>query len=316
MLSFYDIVHGGNMKILLATDGSEYSKYAAEFLTRVNWSPDDSIKVFHAIYAIPFRYDEKFYFSTLKAIKKEIAPRVLDSAVAVLKSVQASISVEIEEGSSNQCTPEQCIIDAAESSGMDAIAMGARGIKGIESVFIGSVTRLVTIKSSKPVLVVKPTVSIKSGKMKILFATDGSDCSLSTGEFLSSIPFPDSTEVTILNIISSNFSDIPERLVMEVDERIKGAVASIRAREFTESEKIIEQARDNLNKRFKHIQVLSKVGDPSTEILLTAEALGADIIIVGCRGLRGMKGIMGSVSRNILTHSKCSVLIGKTHKKR
>jgi nucleotide-binding universal stress UspA family protein len=305
---------GDKMKILLATDGSEYSKCAAEFLTRMNWSPDDSIKVFHAIYAIPFRYDEKFHFSTLKAIKKDIAPRVLDSMVNVLRSVQANISVEIEEGSPNQCTPEQCIIDTAESSGMDFIAMGARGIKGIESVFIGSVTRLVTIKSFKPVLVVKPTVSVKSDKMRILFATDGSDYSRATGELLSSIPFPENSEVTILNIVSSNFSDIPERFVMEIDGRVKEIVASTRAREFTESEKIIEQARDSLNKRFKHVSVLSKVGDPSTEILITAETMGAEVIAVGCRGLRGMKGIMGSVSRNILTHSKCSVLIGKTRK--
>jgi nucleotide-binding universal stress UspA family protein len=305
---------GGKMKILLATDGSEYSKRAAEFLTRINWSPDDSIKVFHAIYAIPFRYDEKFHFSTLKAIKKDIAPRVLDAAVDALGSVQAHISVQIEEGSPNQCAPEQCIIDAAESSGMDAIVMGARGIQGIQSVFIGSVTRLVTIKSSKPVLVVKPTVRLKSGKMKILFATDGSDHSWATGELLSSIPFPENSEVTILTIVSSNFSDIPERFVMEIDERIKEVVASTRAREFAESEKIIEQARDNLNERLKNIAVLSKVGDPSTEILKTAETMEADIIAVGCRGLRGMKGMMGSVSRNILTYSKCSVLIGKSRK--
>jgi nucleotide-binding universal stress UspA family protein len=84
--------------------------------------------------------------------------------------------------------------------------------------------------------------------------------------------------------------------------------------EFTESEKIIELAREYLNKRFKHIHVLSKVGDPSTEILKTADSMEADIIAVGCRGLRGIKGMMGSVSRNILTHSKSSVLIGKTCK--
>jgi nucleotide-binding universal stress UspA family protein len=150
--------------------------------------------------------------------------------------------------------------------------------------------------------------------MRILFATDGSDYSRATGEFLSSIPFPNDSEVTILNIISSSFSDVPERFVMEINERIKEVVAGSRAIEFTESEKIIEGARENLSKRFKNISVLSKVGDPSTEILKTGETMEADMIAVGCRGLRGMKGIMGSVSRNILTHSKCSVLIGKTCK--
>jgi nucleotide-binding universal stress UspA family protein len=197
---------------------------------------------------------------------------------------------------------------------MDLIAVGARGIKGIASVFLGSVTRSVAINSSKPVLVVKPTIRVNPDQMKILFATDGSNYSRATGEFLSSIPFPDNTEVTILNVISSGFSDIPERFVLEINERIKDVVASNRAIEFTQSENIIKQARDTLSKRFKNIHVLSKVGDPSTEILKTEETMEADVIAVGCRGLRGMKGIMGSVSRNILTHSKCSVLIGKTCK--
>ena len=300
------------MKILLATDGSEYSESTAKFLTRIDWSRDDSITVFHAIYAIPFRYDEQFYFNTLKTIKKDIAPKILDSALTILKPVQAIISVEIDEFSPSQCTPDQCIINIAESSGMDLIAVGARGIKGIASVFLGSVTRSVAINSPKPVLIVKPKARVNSDRIKILFATDGSSYSVATGEFLTSIPFPHSTEVTILNIISSGFSDIPERFVLEINERIKDVVASNRAIEFTQSQNIIEQARDALSKRFKNIHVLSKVGDPSTEILKTEETMEADLVAVGCRGFRGIKGIMGSVSRNILTHSKCSVLIGKT----
>jgi len=38
----------------------------------------------------------------------------------------------------------------------------------------------------------------------------------------------------------------------------------------------------------------------------------ADLVAVGSRGFRGIKGMLGSVSRNILTHSKGSVLIGKS----
>ena len=302
------------MKILFATDGSEYSESAAKFLTRIPWSPKDSITIFHAIYEIPFRYDEKFYLSTLAAVKKELAPRIIDSVSAILEPVQATISVEIQESSALHCTPEQCILDAAQSSGADLIVMGARGIKGIASVFLGSVTRLVTIKSTKPVFVVKPAERIVSDKIKILFATDGSDYSRATGELLSAIPFADTTEVTIMHIIASSFTDIPARFALEVDERIKKTVSDARAIEFAQSEKIIAGARETLGERFKHIDVLSTVGDPSTEILKTSETMGADIIAVGSRGLRGIKGLLGSISRNILTHSKSSVLIGNIHR--
>jgi nucleotide-binding universal stress UspA family protein len=302
------------VKILLATDGSEYSECAARYLTRLNWSPEDSITVFHAIYVVPFHHDEKFYFDTLKAIKKEVSPRILDSALAVLSPVRAGLGVEIEEFSPGRCTPDQCIIKAAEASGTDLIAMGARGIKGIASAFLGSVTRLVAINSFIPVLVVKPVKGADPARMKILFASDGSDHSQATGEFLSSLPFPDDTEVTIVNILSSGFSDIPERFVLEINDRIKEAVAGAKAIEFAESENTIERARKILRRRFRDISVITKVGDPSAEILRTAETTGAGLIAVGCRGLRGIKGMMGSVSRNILTHSKCSVLIGKTCK--
>ncbi len=117
------------------------------------------------------------------------------------------------------------------------------------------------------------------------------------------------TEITIVHVIPSNFLDVPEQFVLEIDERVKAAVSSIRTREFTEAEKIFEKARAYLGRKFKQIQVLSRVGDPSTEILKAGEAMEADLIAVGCRGSRGLTGTLGSVSRNILNHAVCSVLI-------
>ena len=297
------------MKVLLATDGSLSSEGAASFLTRMVWSPDDAITVFHAVYAVPFHYDEKFYWTTLQSIKKECAPKILDSAVAILKPVRAGISVEIEEGALNQCMPEQCIIKAAEASGMGLIVMGASGTKGLASVFIGSVSRAVANNAPIPVLIVKQQAHVPSDRMRVLFAADGSDHSRATAEFLSSLPFPETTEITIVHVIPSNFLDVPEQFVLEIDERVKAAVTSIRTREFTEAEKIFEQARTYLGRKFKQIQVLSRVGDPSTEILKAGEAMEADLIAVGRRGSRGLTGTLGSVSKNILNHAGCSVLI-------
>jgi nucleotide-binding universal stress UspA family protein len=302
---------GDFMKILLATDGSEYSENAAQFLTRIHWTPDDSITVFHAIYAVPFHDDNQFYFNTLKAIKKDIAPMIIDTALAVLKPVHAELSAEIDEFAPSQCTPDQCIIDQAQLSDMDLIVLGARGIRGVKSLLIGSVTKSVAIHSPNSVLVVKPLGASASNSMKILFATDGSDGSRAAGAVLAAIPFCDTTELTILNIVSPRFSDIPEKFLMGMDEESKQIVANTGALEGKESEAIVEQARVNLRKRFKKAHVLSKTGDPSTEILSVGEAIEADLIVVGSRGLRGVKGMLGSVSRNILAHSKCSVLIGK-----
>ena len=47
---------------------------------------------------------------------------------------------------------------------------------------------------------------------------------------------------------------------MEINDRIKGAVAGAREAEFRESEKITRKASEHLSKRFSKIEKLTKVG--------------------------------------------------------
>lgn len=293
------------MKILLATDGSEYSERAARFLTCLNLSADDEITIFHAVYWIPFLYDKESYYDTLMEIKKDIAPKIIDSSLDILKPVRARISTALLEGS-----PEEGIVEAAGSSGADMIVMGARGIRGVKSFFVGSVTRSVAVASSRPVLVVKRRACEQPDSIKILFATDGSGHAVATGEFLCRIPFRDDTRVVIVNVMPAEFLDIPETFAPGVSERLAGITDTLKSRRLVESERLTHQARERMSRRFRNIAALSETGDPSTEILKVAETQKADIIAVGCRGLKGIKGMMGSVSRNILAHSESSVLKG------
>ena len=297
------------MKILLVTDGSEHSLGAARFLTSLRLSSEDEITIFHAIPFIPCLYGQESYYSSLKTIKEEIAPRILDSVVDILKSIHAKISTLVMD-----CSPEHAIIDVASESDTDLIVMGARGIKESDSLSIGSLTKTVAINSSTPVLVTKLPVCEKTDEIKILFATDGSEYSAATADILSNIPFSDRTEITVVNVMPWELLDIPKTFVPEINERFGEIIEQTRSARLMESKSIIDQAKVSLNKRFANIQTLSQVGDPKTEIIKTSEKLKTDLIVVGCRGLRGIKGMLGSVSRNILAHAKCSVLIGKTCK--
>jgi nucleotide-binding universal stress UspA family protein len=294
------------MKILFATDGSEYSKGTARFLKRLKLTAEDEITIFHAVYWIPFLYDAEFYIETFKEIKQKIAPKIVDSITDILKPVHAGISTAIVEGS-----PAQCILDAVRTSDIDIVVMGARGIKGIESLFSGSVTRAVAVKSPKPVLVTKLPVR-EHPVFKLLYATDGSETSGDTGTLLTAMPFPDNTEITVLNVVPREFLDIPETFAPKVNERILEIRDEAQAIRLNNSQRIVEQAEASLSKTFRAIRILSEVGDTSTVVLRVSEEIKADLIVVGCRGMSGIKGMMGSVSRNILAHSTCSVLIGKT----
>jgi nucleotide-binding universal stress UspA family protein len=291
------------MKIVLATDGSECSEGAARFLTRFSFTPRDEIIVLHVITEIPYDDD---YHAQIRQLIKKVAPKILKSSVNILKPLKAKISVMEEEGS-----PDATIIQIAVDSGADLIVMGARGLKGIKSVFIGSVTRAVAINSPKPVLITKPYPWEISGKMKVLFATDGSPSAHATAGLIASLPFPADTGIMIMHAAWSAASDLPERFVMELGDTIKEDIARARAIEFKKAEEIIHQDRTYLGERFRGVNTVIKGGDPSAEILREAETLKADLIAVGSRGLKGIKGMLGSVSRRILGHSHGPVLIGK-----
>lgn len=56
------------MKILLATDGSEYSESAAWFLTRLDLSPDDEITILHVVSWIPVMGDRETLYPGLKSV--------------------------------------------------------------------------------------------------------------------------------------------------------------------------------------------------------------------------------------------------------
>jgi nucleotide-binding universal stress UspA family protein len=295
------------MKILLATDGSEYSEGAANFLTGLNFASDDEITVLHALSWAPVLGQWEYLYIDLKEIRYEIAPKIIDSVVNILKPVNAKITSLLIDG-----YPDKAIIDTSADRDIDLVVMGARGLRGVGSIIVGSVTKAVAVKSSRPVLIIKSPRPERSRYMKILFATDGSVHSDAMGRVLSSIPFPDNTEITVLNIMPTVYEDIPERFAMEINDRIKGIVAGKRAAEIKESGEVTKKAREYLGGRFSKIEALTKFGDPSEEILNAADTLNADIIAVGSSGMRGIKGILGSVARYILNHSKCSVLIGKT----
>ena len=296
------------MKLLLAVDGSEYSEGAARFLTFLDLSPDDEIIVFHSIHWSHFLYNGQSYREAVEEVKRLFAARVLDSVLKILKPLKARIATVIVEGSARQA-----IIEKAVESDTDLIVMGARGKKGVQSL-LGSVTAAVTVKSPTPVLVTKLPLSVTSGGMRILFATDGSDFSISTQKLLCSIPFHYAAELTICNVAQPFSTDLPLTFVPELNERFMEAIEEAVDAESAKSNAIADQAREYLSKRFAHVTVSLAEGDPSTEILAAADALRADLIAIGCRGLTGISGMAGSVSRNVLMHSKCPVLIGKVCK--
>ncbi|HLX78257.1 MAG TPA: universal stress protein [Acidimicrobiales bacterium] len=59
-------------------------------------------------------------------------------------------------------------------------------------------------------------------------------------------------------------------------------------------------------------EVHAATGEPADAIVRVANRVGADLVIVGNKGMRGAKRVLGSVPNSIAHHAQCGVLIVDT----
>jgi nucleotide-binding universal stress UspA family protein len=75
----------------------------------------------------------------------------------------------------------------------------------------------------------------------------------------------------------------------------------------------LEEAAKTLTESGVSVEVHAREGDPADAILDVAEEQGADLIVVGNKGMTGAKRfLLGSVPNKVSHHAPCSVMIIRT----
>jgi nucleotide-binding universal stress UspA family protein len=80
-----------------------------------------------------------------------------------------------------------------------------------------------------------------------------------------------------------------------------------------EVDETLSDAADIVRDAGVEVEVFAREGDPADAILDVAEERGADLIIVGNKGMTGARRfLLGSVPNRVSHHAPCSVLIIRT----
>ena len=75
----------------------------------------------------------------------------------------------------------------------------------------------------------------------------------------------------------------------------------------------LAEAAKDLEKVGVSVETHAREGDPADAILDVAEEQGADLIVVGNKGMTGAKRfLLGSVPNKVSHHAPCSVMIIRT----
>jgi nucleotide-binding universal stress UspA family protein len=75
---------------------------------------------------------------------------------------------------------------------------------------------------------------------------------------------------------------------------------------------LLEQLREMTEQVGVKAEFHAATGEPAEAIIRVADRIGADLIVVGNRGMRGMRRILGSVPNTVAHSANCSVLIYDT----
>jgi len=291
------------MKILLAIDSSSTSQNVIHEAARRPWPFGSTFGVISVVdlgrwEGLPTLIDDA----------KHEAQRLVDGAADRLTQCGHEVFREIELG-----LPKKAIPEFARQWSADLVMVGSHGQNQMIRFLLGSVAQGVVRHAPCSVEIVRPNpVGAKSSSeaMKILVATDGSECSVKAVYSVANRPWPPQSQIKIMSVVQlfnpENRLPAPplcsEYPTSSLEQFWKNA--HIRANEaVAEARKIFSAT--NLTMWDGNA---TPVGDPRPILLDEAKSWEANLIVVGSHGRQGFdRLLMGSVSEAIALHAHCSV---------
>jgi len=179
------------------------------------------------------------------------------------------------------------------------VAMGTMGRKGLNRLIMGSVTSRVIVNSPADVLVLKARRGAGSARKSVLLAFDGSEFSERALARACRLSEAEGAKVTVLYVIPR----YEEMLEFFKTDSIKETLRR-------EAGRIVEGAASMAAALGVEARVEADEGQAAERVVEAAKRLGADLIVMGTYGHRGVnRAIMGSTAERVIINAPCPVLV-------
>jgi len=198
------------------------------------------------------------------------------------------------------------ICKAAAEQRADLVVIASHGLGGLQHAFTGSTAERVVRRAPCPVLTVRDralqkqsTESPRFELKRILVTTDFSAESKKAFPYALALARKFEASLVLLYVVPANLPAEFSHIGIVLEEK-----------------RLLEEARERMP-RFRqaeldphvHVETLVLNGGPAHEICRTAEAQGADLIVMATHGHTGLKHfLIGSLTENVVRHAPCPVL--------
>ena len=291
------------MRVLVATDLSRSAEQATSLVASLRWPAGSSIHVLAVIEPIT---------GAVTLVPDSIAPAYTDAmqrefalaTEAVVRKLRAEgreVMSVIKFGRA-----ADVIIKEADRLEANLIVLGSRGRGAVRSALLGSVSAEIVDRAVCPVLVAR-----RDGVSRIVFGDDGTSRTRQAAEVLR---WPVFAGIPV-RVVSTAEVSLPYEAVSEdratFDEAVRGYLERARAAREA-AERVVKESAARLLASGIAATTEVRDGAAAAGLLAAADGFGADLIVVGSRGDRGLtRMLVGSTAREVLYHAAPSVLIAK-----
>ncbi|WP_166179251.1 universal stress protein [Rubrobacter tropicus] len=295
-------------KILLAVDGSTGSDHAARTATNLSRALDSELRVVlvgaravdpGTLAAIPLLGGEPGTRAR-EALERDARAR-LEGAVEKIRASGGEVSeARVEFGS-----PDVEIVRLAEELDAGLVVVGSRGLGPLRRAVMGGVSRSVVRHAHCPVLVARGGHSGPS-LGPILVCLDGSRRSAVAAGAGAEISAATGAALHVVYVMR------PERYRPQFGpEAWEGWQENLK-RASRDAASWVEERAARLREEagVKSAEAHLAFGEPAREVVRLAEEVGAGMVVVGSRGLGGVRRmLLGSVSDAVVEHAPCPVMV-------
>jgi nucleotide-binding universal stress UspA family protein len=294
-------------RILLATDGSAEAARAARMAVGISNELDCELHVL-SMGTAPSAYapaeseilDFEFYQEIRQRAEEEARTRLDEEAQKIGDAGGQVAGTHARVG-----RPDEEIVRLAEELGVGLVVLGSRGLGPLRRALMGSVSSSVVRHAHCPVLVVRNGErEVEYLPRSILLPFDGSEEADAAARAAVEIASAGHAKMHVLYVLEvERYMPYPGPEAWEWKASLERAKRL--ARSWVEG-----QGRRMQTEQAMTIEAHLAFGKPDQEIVRLSEELGADLVVVGSRGLGGLRrALMGSVSDSVVQHARCSVLV-------
>jgi nucleotide-binding universal stress UspA family protein len=289
-------------KVFVATDLSERAEEAIRLADEWARSVGAELVVCHVM-PNPLRMNTLFpqlnseMALDLPALRERAVDELTASVQEITGRASDDFAIVVDDGH-----PAAVIVEKAERYDADLIVVGSHGHSGVRELVLGGVATQVVRHAHCPVLIARPHPATGV----VLGATDFSDPAQPAVNAAAFEARRRGARLTLMHVVDISMGtaghmamgfggvvyNLPREVRETVEQTVKAKLAQALVDAGTEGDTLVHE------------------GSPAVAIVQAADELHAELVVVGCIGLTGLRRLtLGSVAEAVARAAPCPVLV-------